>query len=55
MSAEKLSQLNDPRQVNLYQKKEIDETKNLQPTLTLDDGTFRQKEKFKFKDFSKDS
>ena len=55
MSAEHFSQMCDPRQVNLYQRKETDDTKALQPTLTLEDGTFRQKEKFKFKDFTKDS
>ena len=55
MSAEHFSQMSDPRQVNLYQRKETDDTKALQPTLTLEDGTFRQKEKFKFKDFTKDS
>ena len=54
ISAEHLSQVRDPKIVNLYMKKEIDEAKSGEPTVTMEDGAFRQKEKFKFKDFRKD-
>lgn len=40
-SAEHLSQVRDPKLVNLYMKKEIDEAKALELTVTLEDGAFR--------------
>ena len=47
---ERLSQTNDPRTTTQYLRKEKD-PKDDKLTGTLDNGTFWQKEKFKFKDF----
>ena len=55
ISAENTSQMYDPKNINLYQQKEVNEAEALKPTLKFEDGSFRQKEKFKFKDFSKHS
>ena len=56
LQAEHQSQNHDPKQLlNLYTRKEQDDAKALQLTMKLEDGSFRQKEKFKFKDFQKDS
>ena len=52
LHAEHHSQNHDPKQLlNLYTRKEQDDAKALQLTVKLEDGSFRQKEKFKFKDF----
>ena len=50
IEAEKLSQKQDPRLISQYVRKEPD-PRDGKLACTLDDGSFIQKEKFKFKDF----